>query len=258
VQFVELGIEAGGAAYAMHSAKQAGRCFPAGTLVATESGLRAIETIAIGEKVWSYDLVGREWVLCHVLQTFTRDYEHDLVFVTCGGETVESTFLHPYWVCEGEDLASRPVLEHHRGLMPDNCRTPGRWVDAGYLKVGDVLMLRDGRKLPIELVCLTPVHQTVYNFSVERLQNYAVGPLGLLVHNRNGKEATDEVTKGIKSPGRFDTQVKSLEDAEKAVQKAMPGVQMQYTESLIRVRRLVLRNGIRFTQRSPVLIHCRT
>jgi uncharacterized delta-60 repeat protein len=169
-----------------------GLCFAAGTLVATETGQRAIESIQPGDKVWSYDLIGREWQLCTVLKTFVRDYENDSVFVTCGGETVESTFLHPYWVYEGEDLASRPVLEHHRGLMPDNCRTPGRWVDAGYLRVGDVLLLRDGRLLPVENVRMQPVHQNVFNFSVDRLQNYAVGPLGLLVHNTNGAEEAIE------------------------------------------------------------------
>lgn len=41
-------------------------CFPAGTPVATSEGLRPIETIRAGDRVWAYDLVASQWRLCRV------------------------------------------------------------------------------------------------------------------------------------------------------------------------------------------------
>jgi hypothetical protein len=55
-------------------------------------GLRAIETVEAGAKVWAYDLVKSEWRACTVLQTFCSHYEGRSVFVTVNGETIESTY----------------------------------------------------------------------------------------------------------------------------------------------------------------------
>src|SRR5205823_1794762 len=87
-------------------------CFPAGTPVATLGGLRPIETIQADEQVWSYDLVASQWRPCRVLQTFCSRYQDRSVFVTVAGETIESTFFHPFWVVRGEQLAERPRREH--------------------------------------------------------------------------------------------------------------------------------------------------
>lgn len=107
------------------------------------------------------------------------------VFVTVDGETIESTFRHPYWVVNGEDLDDRPLLDHHVAV-PEDATTPGRWVDAGDLRA-DILLLRDGRHVGIESIEVKPVVQKVYNFEVEELHNYAVGRAGTPVHN-NGDE----------------------------------------------------------------------
>jgi hypothetical protein len=163
-------------------------CFPAGVLINTESGHKGIETVEAGERVWAYDVVTSDWRLCRVLQTFERDYEGDSVFVTVDGETIESTFRHPYWVVDGADLDDRPFLDHHVAA-PENATTPGRWVDAGDLQTGDILLLRDGRQVPVESIDTKPVVQKVYNFEVEELHNYGVGHIGILVHNNNGDEA---------------------------------------------------------------------
>jgi hypothetical protein len=162
-------------------------CFPAGTLVDTPSGLRAIEAITAGEQVWGYDLVASAWRPCVVQQTFCTDYEGRSVFVTVAGEQIASTFLHPYWVVRGQDLEARPRREH-LPTVPLAATTPGRWVDAGDVRVGDCLLLRDGRVAPVDVVRVRPFEGLVYNFAVGWLACYAVGRQGALVHNSNSRE----------------------------------------------------------------------
>lgn len=176
-------------------------CFPAGVLVDTESGHKEIQTVAAGEKVWAYDVVSSDWRLCRVLQTFERDYDGDSVFITVDGETIESTFRHPYWVVEGKGLDDRPLLDHHAAI-PENATTRGRWVDAGDLQAGDILLLRDGRQMPVTSISTKPVVQKVYNFEVEELHNYAVGNVGILVHNNNGDEAATTLANVSELHGR--------------------------------------------------------
>ena len=83
-------------------------CFPAGTPVHAEGGVRAIESVRPGERVWAYDLASKQWELRPVLQVHRTDYHDQMVVVTTGGptdgsmpdaETVEMTREHPVWVC---------------------------------------------------------------------------------------------------------------------------------------------------------------
>jgi RHS repeat-associated protein len=168
-----------------------GWCFPAGTLVHTATGLQRIETVKAGQEVWAYDLIASQWRACRVLETFTRLYEGHSTFVTVEGETIESTLLHPYWVVSGEGLAERP-RKKHLASAPAEATTPGRWVDAGDLQVGDELLLRDGRIAKVKAVKTTPFEAQVYNFRVHDLHCYAVGRNGVLVHNENGAEAVPD------------------------------------------------------------------
>ena len=62
--------------------------------------------------------------------------------------------------------------------------TPGRWVDAGNLRVGDVLLLKPERRATITQLSVRHVRQKVYNFQVEGLHTYAVGTGQVLVHNK--------------------------------------------------------------------------
>ncbi len=71
--------------------------------------------------------------------------------------------------------------------VPKLAKTSGRWVDAGDVRVGDQLLLRDGRILPVEAIQHRSFRDKVYNFHVADLQCYAVGLSGVLVHNTNGK-----------------------------------------------------------------------
>ncbi len=155
--------------------------------MATEEGLRPIEGIKPGDRVWSYDVVASAWRLCRVTVPYSLQYKGTAVRVTAAGETVESTYRHPYWVLRGEALAYRPWLEH-LAFIPPEATTPGRWVDACDLRAGDELLLRDGRQVPVQRLELVPFAGTVYNMEVEDLQSYAVGLNSILVHNQNSSD----------------------------------------------------------------------
>ena len=76
-----------------------------------------------------------------------------------------------------------------------------RWVDAGDLRVGDVLHLRSGGERVIEEIQVLAGGQRVYNFRVEELACYAVGRAGILVHKtRRRRRATQ--ARRRKSVGR--------------------------------------------------------
>jgi hypothetical protein len=185
-----------------------GTCFPKGTLVATTRGLMEIETIKAGDEVWAYDVVESRWFPRHVLKTFVRLYKGTSVSIIVGDETIVSTFRHPYWVVRGHNLENRPRLPHLHDV-PRDATTPGRWVDAGDVRVGDELLLRDGRILEVAEIRHEPYFDEVYNFRVDQLECYAVGRNSILVHNDNGDQAStvpDGQGGGFGTPG-FGTQV---------------------------------------------------
>jgi hypothetical protein len=84
---------------------------------------------------------------------------------------------------EGEELDDRPKPDHVALAEVRGAIVPGRWVDAGDLRVGDVVLLMDGRRLPVEEILVRQVEEKVYNFQVRGLHNYAVGVDQVLVHN---------------------------------------------------------------------------
>ena len=122
-----------------------------------------------------------------VLANFVHDdYHADLVHVTVGGDTIQGTMLHPFWVIKRKDLDERTIRSHLEP-PPEGSQIPGRWVDATDLKIGDQLLLRDGSQGVIENVRHEHVNTTVYNFAVADLRCYAVRQYQILVHNMCGK-----------------------------------------------------------------------
>src|SRR5262245_47494957 len=66
-------------------------CFPAGTPVATEQGLRPIETVRAGARVWGYDLRTYQWRLCEVLETHQRTCDGTMIYLTVRDEVLAAT-----------------------------------------------------------------------------------------------------------------------------------------------------------------------
>ena len=165
-------------------------CFPAGTPVATTEGHRPIEEIQAGDSVLSYDLEAETWKERTVLSTHSHKHVGDFVTIRAAGDVIESTFHHPFWVVTGADLDSRPQPDHVPAVTNAQKATPGRWVDAGDLQVGDLLLLKNGTHAPIEEISFESKTEVVYNLQVEDLHNYAVGQAAVLVHNNSGLSNT--------------------------------------------------------------------
>ena len=75
------------------------KCFVAGTLVATATGLVAIEKIKKGDVVISLDPQTMEITYKPVLDVFSKS-SNSLVHLTINGEKIITTFDHPFYVCE--------------------------------------------------------------------------------------------------------------------------------------------------------------
>ncbi|MCE9606717.1 MAG: HINT domain-containing protein [Planctomycetia bacterium] len=157
--------------------------------------------IAVGDLAWAFDLARMEWVLRPVVETYEFDHVGDFVALTIDEQTIESTYHHPYWVVSGLDLEDRPRPDHVRIATPEHSQLPGRWVDAGDMLLGDVVLLMDGRQVPIQAIALRSVVEKVYNLQVQDLHNYAVGELRVLAHNMCAQ--ANAPAKGIGEPVLF-------------------------------------------------------
>ncbi len=167
------------------AAKEFKMCFPAGTPVHTLGGLKVIEEVVPGDRVWAFDHQTVRWVDREVVEVYQLRHRGTMATLRVEGETLRATGGHPFWVVRGEGLAWRPLPGRISAYEVDG-RQEGRWVLAGDLQVGDVLLLRHGSVATLESVRVDVVEEQVYNFQVAELQNYAVGSCGLLVHNTNG------------------------------------------------------------------------
>ena len=59
----------------------------------------------------------------------------------------------------------------------------GRWVAAIHVRAGDTLLLADGSTAVVAAVTTDSREQTVYTLTVANAHTFAVGDMGLLVHN---------------------------------------------------------------------------
>ncbi|WP_454857799.1 polymorphic toxin-type HINT domain-containing protein [Promicromonospora soli] len=153
-----------------------GKCFVAGTLIHTPDGPRPIEEIRVGDKVWAHDLVTGRDELQLVTETFVRTTT-ELFHLTVAGAVISTTAGHPFMVSG-------------RG-----------WLDAAFLKSGDLLVTPDGTTTPVEAIeteqRADADAETVYNFHVETHSNYYVhaGGVAALVHNSGHDKVAREAAK---------------------------------------------------------------
>ena len=154
-----------GAAFgaAAGAARGTGRqCFAAGTQVATESGPKAIEDVAVGDRVLS------------------RGEEGDVSY-----ERVTRLFVHG----DAEEVALTFTDVHGTGASiittPDHPFRveSGKWVTAGRLDIGDNVVTAEGGLATLSAALSLEKRGTVYNFEVERTHTYFVGDAKLWVHN---------------------------------------------------------------------------
>ena len=137
------------------------KCFVAGTLVLTASGLVAIENIKPGDMVYAADAETLEVSTKQVLETYIRETS-SLVHLTINGENIISTYDHPYYVKD-------------KGF-----------VSAEALWIGAELIDKNGNVVLVEQLYrenLGDESVKVYNFQVDDYHTYFVSEYCILVHN---------------------------------------------------------------------------
>ena len=144
-------------------------CFPAGTKVHTEKGLKNIENIGYGDRVWAYDEKSGKIALQNVLTTVISESDH-LVKISTDNESIETTAIHPFYTNKG-------------------------WKDAGNLMPGEIIRTITGDLIEIKSVEFKYGNLKVYNFEVENWHTYFVGLQGCLVHNGSCTKQEYEYTK---------------------------------------------------------------
>ncbi|RHX89501.1 hypothetical protein DLM76_21355, partial [Leptospira yasudae] len=135
------------------------QCFVAGTLVHTKTGLKKIETIQIGDEVLTKDEETGEMFYKPVTETMNHDGDA-LYEISLGtGETIVSTWNHPYFTSKSG------------------------WVKAKDLLPGDQLIGTKGEYISVSDTRELSQSERVYNFEVEETHSYFVGEKGVWVHN---------------------------------------------------------------------------
>ena len=142
-------------------------CFPAWTQVAMADGsTKNIEDVEVGDEVLSYNTDTNINEANVVVKKFVHENNvHEMYELTINWKVLKVTDVHPFYV---KNSASSKGYD---------------WVEAQYLKVGDVLMMIDGSLVAIEKVNHYANQETVYNLEVEGNHDYFVDKW-YLVHNK--------------------------------------------------------------------------
>jgi len=149
----------------------------------TRTKTKNIEDIRPGERVLTFDFANEQWRPCRVLRLLVHDYEGDVITIGLGAETISATGNHPFWIIEGESLASRPLPADFKDSQPSTS-VPGRWVEARDLRNGDRLRVLGDAIAVVSSLSSRWDSLPVYNLEVEDLHTYAVGKSYVLVHNK--------------------------------------------------------------------------
>ena len=134
-------------------------CFVAGTQVLTENGMRNIEDIKIGDKVYSINIDTNQKELKKVISIF-EGYANEVYEITINGEQIVATPKHKFYIID-------------KG-----------WIKASELEEGDKVSAKDS-ELEIEKINHTYYEKRIpiYNLTVEDFHTYVITKYEILVHN---------------------------------------------------------------------------
>lgn len=135
-----------------------GGCFIRGTVVAAGQGSVAIDQLATGDRICSYDTEGRQLVYRDIVRTF-RAESQEICTLKLGHEVIHCTPLHRFYV------------------------HPGAWVHACELQLGDQILSRKGDWVPARMIRKEEAREEVFNLQISQTACYFVGKEGFLVHN---------------------------------------------------------------------------
>jgi|GEM_PF-4816624 len=138
-------------------------CFAANTLIQTENGPVAIENIAVGDVVRSFDEQTAQKSFAKVTNVFKRSVKQ-LQRVVIGKDVLYTTPEHPFY-------------------------NGGKWITAANLAVGLVLQSPFGTDTVTANDPVSDTSAIVFNFTVAGSHTYVVGNEQILVHNNCEKIA---------------------------------------------------------------------
>jgi hypothetical protein len=146
-------------------------CFLAGTLVNTKNGLKAIETLIVGEEVYTYNFKQQQIELKSILKTYQNKTEK-YINIHVKNDVIKATGNHRFWLPKQE-----------------------QWVAASQLKVGAILSTQNNNFLEIEDLKVVTAIETTYNLEIKDNPNYYVGSYNILTHNTSkvSKYASKEI-----------------------------------------------------------------
>lgn len=151
----------------------------------TESGLRAIEAIKPGDKVWARDEETGETALKEVTNLLQRHerviWKVSLVGPEAEVAAFETTDDHPWW-----------IAGHG-------------WKRTEELVVGMAVVTRNGRGMVLMSVVETGGIDATYNLTVADFETYFVGEQKILVHNGPTGSCTNTHASGARYHGKGDS-----------------------------------------------------
>ncbi len=229
-------LRAGMMVFQIFSAYKAGNsaCFATGTIVHSESGLRPIESLRKGDRVWAFNFMTQKWELATLIQADSRIYQGLMVDLNLGSQQVRCTAEHPIWVSGGENLNLRPEV---RDIPTEESKAQpfGRWVEAQHVQRGDVLLSRDGSIVQVEHISFDASQEMVHSLHVDGHHCFAVGNGGILAQNgcpplrRDMIKAkttfgTGEQAAHIAPVGAFSNRSRAVQDAILLAQTRLGGL----------------------------------
>ena len=146
-------------------ARFCGRCFAAGTTVATPGGQVAIERLKVGDTVLSEDPRTGRVEPERVVAVIDDGTKPTMAVRLADGSRVRVTPTHPFYADWGPDL-----------------RGPG-WLEADQLRVGDRLRTADGRGTAVAGLEYNTGSAHVYTLTVATDHTFFVAAAQVLVHN---------------------------------------------------------------------------
>jgi hypothetical protein len=138
-------------------------CFAPGTMIATPSGERAIESLQVGDAVLAYDTARGVPVTSRVTATFAHEPQAVGALALANGQTLYVTDNHPFYDA-----------------------TADSYVPAGTLTAESALVALDGTSVVAThasaAFAASATYSPVHNITVDGVHNYFAG--GVLVHNK--------------------------------------------------------------------------
>ena len=154
------------------------RCFAEGTFILTENGIKKIEEIKVGDKIYGYDEIKKENILKNVQAVYLHTTDL-LVKIKTKKDIIFTTPEHPFYV-------------------------NGQYILAGFLNTNMKLTDFEGKEVGIKEIEIIKYQkeQKVYNFSVEGTRNYYVGEERLLNHNLDDCIGRSNIVQNTEIPER--------------------------------------------------------